>query len=152
MSLCISQKSTIAMSIVIVTLYINIYTFSRRFYPKRLTVHSGYTFSHQYVWTLSSLSSQTAPLLPHLWEVMQFLSWCYWYIHQSSAYNISACVSLCANCIICEGEMYVLSLHNKTQFCGKNMEIICCFYPIVHYMYLFDQCCCRFWLFCCFSL
>ncbi len=25
-------------------LYIYIYAFSRRFYPKRLTVHSGYTF------------------------------------------------------------------------------------------------------------
>ncbi len=27
-----------------VTCYIYIYAFSRRFYPKRLTVHSGYTF------------------------------------------------------------------------------------------------------------
>ncbi len=25
-------------------IYIYIYAFSRRFYPKRLTVHSGYTF------------------------------------------------------------------------------------------------------------
>ncbi len=33
-------------------IYIYIYAFSRRFYPKRLTVHSGYTFNlffHQYV-------------------------------------------------------------------------------------------------------
>ncbi len=28
---------------------IYIYAFSRRFYPKRLTVHSGYTFFYQYV-------------------------------------------------------------------------------------------------------
>ncbi len=28
---------------------IYIYAFSRRFYPKRLTVHSGYTFFCQYV-------------------------------------------------------------------------------------------------------
>ncbi len=27
-----------------VNIYIYIYSFSRRFYPKRLTVHSGYTF------------------------------------------------------------------------------------------------------------
>ncbi len=27
-----------------VSVYIYIYAFSRRFYPKRLTVHSGYTF------------------------------------------------------------------------------------------------------------
>ncbi len=26
------------------TIYIYIYAFSRRFYPKQLTVHSGYTF------------------------------------------------------------------------------------------------------------
>ncbi len=31
------------------SLYIYIYAFSRRFYPKRLTVHSGYTFFCQYV-------------------------------------------------------------------------------------------------------
>ncbi len=30
--------------------YIYIYAFSRRFYPKRLTVHSGYTFFSQYVY------------------------------------------------------------------------------------------------------
>ncbi len=29
-----------------------IYAFSRRFYPKRLTVHSGYTFFCQYVCSL----------------------------------------------------------------------------------------------------
>ncbi len=29
--------------------YIYIYAFSRRFYPKRLTVHSSYTFFYQYV-------------------------------------------------------------------------------------------------------
>ncbi len=29
--------------------YIYIYAFSRRFYPKRLTVHSGYTLFYQYV-------------------------------------------------------------------------------------------------------
>ncbi len=29
-------------------IYIYIYTFSRRFYPKRLTVHSGYTCFSQY--------------------------------------------------------------------------------------------------------
>ncbi len=29
-------------------IYIYIYTFSRRFYPKRLTVHSGYTFFVRY--------------------------------------------------------------------------------------------------------
>ncbi len=33
-------------------LYIYIYAFSRRFYPKRLTVHSGYTFFCQYVCSL----------------------------------------------------------------------------------------------------
>ncbi len=33
--------------------YIYIYTFCRRFYPKRLTVHSGYTFFFcQYVFPL----------------------------------------------------------------------------------------------------
>ncbi len=32
--------------------YIYIYAFSRRFYPKRLTVHSGYTFFCQYVCSL----------------------------------------------------------------------------------------------------
>ncbi len=34
------------------TFYIYIYAFSRRFYPKRLTVHSGYTFFCQYVCSL----------------------------------------------------------------------------------------------------
>ncbi len=29
-----------------------IYAFSRGFYPKRLTVHSGYTFFYQYVCSL----------------------------------------------------------------------------------------------------
>ncbi len=33
-------------------IYIYIYTFSRRFYPKRLTVHSGYTFFNHYVCSL----------------------------------------------------------------------------------------------------
>ncbi len=33
-------------------IYIYIYAFSRRFYPKRLTVHSGYTFFYQYVCSL----------------------------------------------------------------------------------------------------
>ncbi len=32
--------------------YVNIYAFSRRFYPKRLTVHSGYTYFYQYVYSL----------------------------------------------------------------------------------------------------
>ncbi len=32
--------------------YIYIYAFSRRFYPKRLTVHSGYTLFYQYVCSL----------------------------------------------------------------------------------------------------
>ncbi len=32
--------------------YIYIYAFSRLFYPKRLTVHSGYTFFSQYVCSL----------------------------------------------------------------------------------------------------
>ncbi len=32
-------------------IYIYIYAFSRRFYPKRLTVHSGYTFFCQYVFS-----------------------------------------------------------------------------------------------------
>ncbi len=32
--------------------YIYIYAFSIRFYPKRLTVHSGYTFFSQYVCSL----------------------------------------------------------------------------------------------------
>ncbi len=36
-------------------MYIYIYAYSRRFYPKRLTVHSGYTFFCQYVcyWELN---------------------------------------------------------------------------------------------------
>ncbi len=33
-------------------IYIYIYAFSRRFYPKRLTVHSGYTFIGQYMCSL----------------------------------------------------------------------------------------------------
>ncbi len=33
-------------------IYIYIYAFSRHFYPKRLTVHSGYTFICQYVCSL----------------------------------------------------------------------------------------------------
>ncbi len=33
-------------------IYIYIYAFSRRFYPKRLTVHSGYTVFYQYVCSL----------------------------------------------------------------------------------------------------
>ncbi len=33
--------------------YIYIYAFSRRFYPKRLTVHSGYTVLCQYVSVLT---------------------------------------------------------------------------------------------------
>ncbi len=38
------------------------------------------------------------------------------------------------------GEMaYGLFVHNKTQFCGKNMEMICCFYYIVYYFYLSGQ-------------
>ncbi len=32
--------------------FIYIYAFSRHFYPKRLTVHSGYTFFYQYVCSL----------------------------------------------------------------------------------------------------
>ncbi len=32
--------------------YIYIYAFSRRFYPKQRTVHSGYTFFYQYVCSL----------------------------------------------------------------------------------------------------
>ncbi len=35
--------------IIYIYIYIYIYAFSRRFYPKRLTVHSGYTFFYQYV-------------------------------------------------------------------------------------------------------
>ncbi len=33
-------------------IYIYIYAFSRRFYPKRLTVHSGYTYFCQYMCSL----------------------------------------------------------------------------------------------------
>ncbi len=33
-------------------IYIYVYAFSRRFYPKRLTVYSGYTFFCQYVCSL----------------------------------------------------------------------------------------------------
>ncbi len=33
-------------------IYIYIYAFSRRFYPKRLTVHSGYTYFYQYMCSL----------------------------------------------------------------------------------------------------
>ncbi len=39
-----------------------IYAFSRRFYPKRLTVHSGYTFFYQYVFhALLTQCSTTEP-------------------------------------------------------------------------------------------
>ncbi len=64
----------------------------------------------------------------------------------------------CANYVcVCEGErageiVYVLSIHNKMSFCGKNMDMICHFYPFVYYVYLFGQCCCGFWFFCCFRL
>ncbi len=37
---------------VTISFYIYMYAFSRRFYPKRLTVHSGYTFFDQYVRSL----------------------------------------------------------------------------------------------------
>ncbi len=33
-------------------IYIHIYAFSRRFYPKQLTVQSGYTFYYQYACSL----------------------------------------------------------------------------------------------------
>ncbi len=36
-------------------IYIYIYAFRRRFYPKRLTVHSGYTFFCQYVCSLGTI-------------------------------------------------------------------------------------------------
>ncbi len=40
--------------------YVYIYAFSRRFYPKRLTVHSGYTFNFYVPW---ELNPQTFALL-----------------------------------------------------------------------------------------
>ncbi len=46
-----------------VLLYIYIYAFSRRFYPKRLTVHSGYTFFCQYMCSLA-IEPTTFALLP----------------------------------------------------------------------------------------
>ncbi len=42
-------------------IYIYIYAFSRRFYPKRLTVHSGYTFFYQYVCSLGILGGHVPP-------------------------------------------------------------------------------------------
>ncbi len=36
----------------LVRLYLHFYAFSRRFYPKRLTVHSGYTYFGQYMCSL----------------------------------------------------------------------------------------------------
>ncbi len=48
-----------------------------------------------------------------------------------------------------EREGYVLSVHNKTKFCGKNMDKICRFYPSVYCIFLIGQCRCGFWLFFC---
>ncbi len=31
----------------------------------------------------------------------------------------------------------MLSVHKKTEFCGKNMDMICRFYPFVYYIYFF---------------
>ncbi len=61
----------------------------------------------------------------------------------------SACVQTASMKERARGIENVFSVHNKTSFCGKNMEMICCFYPIVDYIYLFGQCRCGFWLFCC---
>ncbi len=46
-------------------------------------------------------------------------------------------------------ERVVLFVHNKMQFCGKNMDKICRFYPCVYCIYLFGLCRYDFWLFCC---
>ncbi len=43
------KSSSITSSQVYIYIYIYIYAFSRRFYPKRLTVYSGYTFFGQYM-------------------------------------------------------------------------------------------------------
>ncbi len=58
---------------------------------------------------------------------------------------VRVCANNCYVCAVCEGERageteYVLSVHNKVQFCGKNMDMICHFYPFVYYIYLFGQC------------
>ncbi len=39
-----SNMHVIEPVVALVNIYIYIYAFSRHFYPKRLTVHSGYTF------------------------------------------------------------------------------------------------------------
>ncbi len=49
-------------------IYIYMYAFSRRFYPKRLTVNSGYTFFCQYVFPgnqTHNLCAATEPQLSH---------------------------------------------------------------------------------------
>ncbi len=67
-------------------------------------------------------------------------------------------LALMLTCVetVCEGERsgeieYVLSVH-KAEICGKNMDMICRFFPFVYYIYLFGQCRCGFWFFCCFRL
>ncbi len=60
-------------------IYIYIYAFSRRFYPKRLTVHSGYTFfiSMCVPWELNpqpfALLTQCSTTEPQLWCGMNWL-------------------------------------------------------------------------------
>ncbi len=45
-----------------INIYIYIYAFGRRFYPKRLTVHSGYTFFFFFFSTCVSWESNPQPL------------------------------------------------------------------------------------------
>ncbi len=58
-------------------IFICIYTFSRRFYPKRLTVHSGYTFLSVCVfWTaLPSIHLANLGSLPNKTDKLHLLSW-----------------------------------------------------------------------------
>ncbi len=55
---------TLQLNATYLKIYICIYVFSRHFYPKRLTVHSGYTFSCQYLCSLG-FEPTTFVLLKH---------------------------------------------------------------------------------------
>ncbi len=79
---------------------------------------------------------------------------CYCYLacknRQSSSNNISAYVNVC-KLSVRERESMCFP-YIKRHFVAKNMDMICRFYPFVHYIYLFGQCRCGFWFFCCKDL
>ncbi len=83
--------------------YIYIYAFSRRFYPKRLTVHSGYTYFCQYMCSLGIEPTNICAMLYH-WATgtrgIQFSSAC---LNHTMHYFLKC------NFQVCTGAIFIMN-------------------------------------------